>query len=251
MASQGILFVATGRKYARAARRSAASARRHCPDLAVHLFAGAQDLRDLAPSVDPRVFDTVEPISEPHRRSKLEYLSRTPFEWTLYLDSDTLIAADIREAFRLLERFDMALGHAHWRNKPSFSGAWKTDLPASFPQFNSGVILYRRSAKVLALLEDWHREYKLAGFQEDQRTLRELLWHSDLRIATLPPEYNVRFLKYPILWSRTEARPQILHLQMYHDGPFWFLKNWGRQLGRLVLRALGSNAAQLRKKAPR
>jgi hypothetical protein len=251
MPSQGILFVAAGRRYTRAARRSAASVLRHCPDLPVHLFAGAQDLPDLVPITGPKVFDAIEPIPEPHRRSKLDYLPRTPFEWTLYLDSDTLVTADIREAFRLLERFDLAFGHAHWRNKPSFSGAWKTDLPPSFPQFNSGVILYRRSAPVLALLEDWRREYGHAGFQEDQRTLRELLWHSDLRIATLPPEYNVRFLKYPLFWSRTEARPKILHRQMYHDGPLWFLKNWGRQLGRRALRALGTNAAQLRKRVSR
>ena len=199
---------------------------------------------------DPNVFATIEPITEPHRRSKLDYLPRTPFEWTLYLDSDTLITADIREAFRLLERFDMAFGHAHWRNEPSFSGTWKTDLPPSFPQFNSGVILYRRSPQVLALLEDWGREYS-RGLPGGPRTLRELLWYSDLRIATLPPEYNVRFLKYPIFWSRSEARPKILHLQMYHDGPFWFLRNWIRQLGRFALRSLGINAAQLRKRVSR
>ncbi len=217
----------------------------------MQIFAGAQDLQHLAPVDGASVFDEIDPISEPHRRSKLDYLPRTPFEWTLYLDSDTLVTADVRGAFRLLERFDLALCHAHWRNNPSFSAAWKTELPAAFPQFNSGVILYRRSPQVLALLEDWRREYRLAGFQEDQRTLRELLWDSDLRIATLPPEYNVRFLKYPILWSRVEARTKILHLQLYHDGPFWFLKNWVKHLGRVVLRVLGTSAAQVRKRAAR
>ena len=67
-------------------------------------------------------------------------------------------------------------------------------------------------------MESWRDAYyaNLDRFQMDQRTLRELLWLSDLRMAVLPPEYNVRYIKYHYLWSKQEATSKILHLQKFH-----------------------------------
>jgi len=60
-------------------------------------------------------------------------------------------------------------------------------------------------------LESWSNAYHESEFDKDQVTLRELLWLSDLRIATLPPEYNLRFKKYLKIWEGDEAQPKILH----------------------------------------
>ena len=244
--TQGILYIATGEKYIRAAIRSANTVVKFCPGLPIHFFGDWQN-HNLKFDVSTFPFSSVENIPDPHRRSKVDYLSKTPFDQTLYLDTDTALNSDIRDMFRILERFDIAMAHAHRRNDLARLGTWRINLPQAFPQYNSGVFLYRKTAAVTQFLEDWSHYFKEAGFQQDQMTLRELLWLSDLRIATLPPEYNVRFLKYPFLWSRSEAQTKIFHLQMYHDGPFWFIKNWSKKLGRTILSWLGINPGKIKK----
>ena len=207
----------------------------------MHLFADWQN-HGFAFDQTPFPFTTVEKISDPHRRSKLDYLAQTPFEQTLYLDTDTSLNADIQGMFQILKRFDIALGHAHRRNTPDRLANWRIELPHAFPQFNSGVFLYRKTPAVLEFLQTWNRHFKEAGFLQDQMTLRELLWLSDLRIATLPPEYNVRYIKYHYLWSKTEAQTKIFHLQRYHLGWFWWIvQPWERRALKL-LRKLGFNA---------
>ena len=237
--SQGILYIATGAKYIRAAVRSALSVRRHCDGLSAHLFADWKSYPEFDFDRDPSPFTSTAVITDPHRRSKVDYLPRTPFDRTLYLDTDTSINADIREMFRVLERFDVGVNHAHRRNDPTRLGRWRIDLPHAFPQLNGGVLLYRKTPQVIEFLEQWQRYFHEAGLQQDQMTLRELLWLSDLRLAILPPEYNVRYVKYNFMWSRAEARTKIFHLHRFHSGWFWWLAApWQRRFLR-ALRRMG------------
>lgn len=232
--SIGVLYVATGKKYIKAAIRSAKSVRAVCPTLPVHIFASWQDLNEVfSPSSIP--FTTIGNIENPHRRSKIDYLSKTPFDRTLYLDTDTSLNVDITGIFQLLDRFDVALGHAHRRNELVRTRPWRVTLPEAFPQFNSGVFLYKTNPEVLQLLESWSVAFREAGFPQDQVTLRELLWLSDLRIATLPPEYNVRFMKYKYLWTKSEATPKIYHLRKYHEGRIGFLKRLAKRMLRGII----------------
>jgi hypothetical protein len=235
MSAEGVLYITAGARYIRAAMRSAASVQRHSPGLATHLYADWND-HGFDFSSSPAPFTSVSIIEHPHRRSKVDLISRTPFERTLYLDSDTMLNADIRGMFDVLDRFDIALCHAHRRNAVDQIRPWRVAVPKAFPQFNGGLVLFKRAPAVIALLEEWGRQFAAAGFPQDQITLRELLWLSDLRIATLPPEYNVRFLKYHYLWARAEAQTQIFHLRRYHDGPFWRVRQWARHLGRALAR---------------
>ncbi len=244
--NQGVLYIAAGEKYIHAAVNSAKSVRNKCPDLWIHLFADWQNYHHFNFDQNTYPFTSVEKIMNPNRRSKLDYLSNSPFDRTLYLDTDTKANVDIREMFQLLDRFDIALNHAHLRNDQFRTIPWRLDLPQAFPQYNGGVILYRKSPEIIKFLNDWHDSYNIAGFYQDQITLRELLWLSDLRIATLPPEFNVRFLKYHFFWSKTEAQSKIFHLQMFHDGPFWFLKNWIKTIGRGIMLLFGVNPGKFR-----
>lgn len=225
----GVLFVATG-DYAKAANEAAASIRRHSPGIGIQLFTDKQD-------IPAENFDHIAPIPNPHMRSKVDFISLSRFERTLYLDTDIRIVEDISEMFTLLDRFDIAVAHAHLRNHPSTSQLWRCPIPESFPQMNGGIILFKNSTEVLKLLGDWSAAYKEAGFAKDQVTLRELLWLSDLRIATLPPEYNVRYEKYLKIWNDHEARPRILHYARFHKdlglGSKAAVGPWKRRLRRL------------------
>ena len=236
MTKQGVLYIASGKKYIRAAIRSAKSVRKFCSELPIHLYSDWQNY-SFNFDISTFPFSSVEKIIDPHRRSKVDYLAKTPFDQTLYLDTDTALNADIRDMFRILERFDIAIAHAHRRNDLSRLGTWRIELPQAFPQFNSGVFLYRKTPAVLRFLQEWSSCFKEAGFRQDQMTLRELLWLSDLRMATLPPEYNVRYIKYHYLWSKSEATVKIFHLQRLHTGWIWWIaRPWYRRMMKLLIK---------------
>jgi hypothetical protein len=232
MNKRGVLFIATGEKYVRAAKRAAHTVLKNCPDLPIHLFTDSK-CRDSFFNNSSFPFTTVGIIDNPNSRSKTEFMARTPYDLTLYLDSDTAVKKNITDMFRILERFDIAMAHAQHRSAGNLK-PWRITLPSAFPEYNSGVVLYRKSPFVIKVLEDWGNHFKTdwieAGIRNeqldhDQTSLRELIWLSDLRIATLPPEYNVRYLKYHFLWSKAEAETKIFHLKQYHSGwLLWFFR---------------------------
>jgi hypothetical protein len=233
---RGVVYIATGEKYVRAAIRSARSVRQHCPDLLIHLFADLNPDKFIESVPSP--FNSWAQVENPHARSKVDYIYRSPYDETLFLDSDTEVVVDIREVFTLLEKYDMALAHDVIRNTPKDS--WKRNFPPSFPEFNAGVILYRKNASVTGLLKAWQEAYHEAGFFMDQITLRELLWRTDLKVAILPPEYNTIMLKYPWVWRKGEAIPKILHFRKYHEGPFWLFCALNRVIHRFFHRMQGN-----------
>lgn len=214
MKEKGVIYIVTGRKYFKSAIQSAKSVRNYSPKLKIHIFTDEENIKLLNGYED--AIHSFGKIDSPHRRSKVDYLPRTPFGRTLYLDSDTRICAPIDDVFELLDQFDIALAHAHNRYSPRTTMIWITPVPQCFPQFNGGVIAYRSSSRVLNFLESWSVAFHHAGFEKDQVTLRELLWQSNLRIATLPPEYNLRFKKYLKIWEKNEAQPKILHFGEFH-----------------------------------
>lgn len=222
---RGVVFVATGARYIACAEAAAQSVRRHMPDVPIALFTDAGALGVPLSGV----FSPVIELESVHHRSKVDCLMNSPFEKTLFLDADIRVLEDVSDVFEVLERFDMAMAHAHARNRAATRAAWTRVLPDAYPQFNTGVIAVRRNPKTLALLQDWSKSYKEAGFRKDQVTLRELLWGSDLRLATLPPEYNIRYPKNLWLWSRREARPRICH---FHRYSFEKRRDWLRHLAK-------------------
>jgi hypothetical protein len=112
-------------------------------------------------------------------------------------------------------------------------------VPAAFGRFNGGVILYRSNEATLALLREWQVWFHEENLRWDQRTLREVLWASDIRLATLPPEYNIRRFKYVLFWSRDEARPKILHLHYFKRGLWTYVEQWWGTVMRRTRRRLG------------
>jgi hypothetical protein len=214
----GVVYVVTSQKtdiYIKAAIKSARSCIKHCPDIPIHIFTDKEGV-ELISGLQNSPFSSFELINNPHYRSKVDCMPKAPFEHTLYLDSDTMVVDDISEMFGLLDRFDIAVAHAHKRNFHLTAEFWRRNIPPSFPQFNSGVVLYKNSPQVSSFLRNWRDSFHAAGIKKDQVTLRELLWLSDLRIATLPPEYNIRYQKYIRIWNAAEARPKILHMAKFH-----------------------------------
>lgn len=133
----GVMFIATSANsltYVKSAIESARSVLNMCPNLGRHIYTDKNGLEQIASLTDSPFSSTGE-IVNPQYRSKVDYILYTPYERTLYLDSDTRIVTDISEMFDLLNRFDLALAHGHNRNKfkKDNQGKLIEKIPESFP----------------------------------------------------------------------------------------------------------------------
>jgi hypothetical protein len=205
---RGVVYVATGDAYRTAAVASARSLRATNPDLAVTLFTDDDRPRD--------PFDRVEPVENPHLRSKVDSMWMSPYRDTLYLDSDTRVVGDLSPAFRLLERFDLAAAQVPRWYLRTYLRQHVHDVPPSFPQYDSGVVFFRRTPEVIAFFQEWQAAYHATNFGMDQVTFRDCLWASDLRIATLQAIYNTRRYTWADRLFSARPAPAILHTTHYH-----------------------------------
>ncbi|MBW7920541.1 MAG: hypothetical protein H3C51_00375 [Rubellimicrobium sp.] len=208
MATSGVIYVASGADYVDLACASAQGLRRHQPGLPVDIFTD-----DPVPA---GLFDRIHPLSRPGPRAKLTAMQETRFERTLFLDADTLVVGPIGDLFDVLERFDCALAH-DMRRASALIREGAVATPYAFPQLNSGVFLYRRSAAMLAFLAEWERRFHATGARRDQPILKDMLWESDLRFYVLPPEFNLRRLTLLDAWEPWDVRPAIIHSHRLMD----------------------------------
>jgi hypothetical protein len=200
--TDGVIYVAQGAEYLDLAVRSSRSLRALNVGIAVDLFTDQP--------VEPGLFDRVRPIP-PGTNAKLACLPETRFERTLYLDCDTLSLAPLGDLFDILRRFEFAIAHEVRRASPLIREGVTEAVPYAFPQMNAGVMLYRRSDRMMEFLRTWQTAYAEAGKLRDQPSLRDLLWSSDLRFYVLPPEFNLRRVTVLDAWEPLDARPTILH----------------------------------------
>ena len=204
----GVIFATTGKNYTELAERAAQSVRDSCPGLDIDLFTDQP--------ADMPVFNRIHHLEDPWHRSKMDAMISSRFDKTLYLDADLLVIADIRDLFEVLDRFDMAMAHDPIRNGERCHTIWRKPLPNAVPQFNGGVVAFRHSPEVIDLIRSWSKVVRENDFQKDQPVLRELVWDSNLRIATLPQEYNLMRFKDLHLWRTHHSAPRIIHSPQFH-----------------------------------
>ncbi len=223
-AGRGVIYCATGDDFIRRATISARSLKEHSPGLECCIFTDGD--------IYGEVWDRIIPIEKSrtdfhqYMLDKLIVLNSSPYTDTLYLDSDTYILDDINEMFGILDRFDMAICHGHDRQKRfliqngmipvrgELRKAISNGIPYSFAPLQGGLMLYRSSDKTRIFLKNLLDLYKSKGFYDDQVSIRELLWNSDLRFYILPPEYNFNAIEVLRYWKKNDfrhAKPKIFH----------------------------------------
>lgn len=182
--SCGFVYVATGSGYQREAVASARSLRAVMPSASICLIT------DAAPESDGP-FDTVLLRTQVCHNPIDKLLAvDCPYERAVFLDTDTHICGDLDGLFDLLDRFDLALLQENHRG-------WDYTLPgvpAAFPEYNTGVIVFRRSNAMQEFFSKWRLAYdelrRTLDLRNDQPSFRQVLYHSPLRVATLPSEYH-------------------------------------------------------------
>lgn len=187
--------------YLREAEQSASSFRRYLSDATFILYTNAEGYQ--SENFDRVVVtDFVVPPQLAHQTHlngqmlvKQRAMLECEAERVLVLGSDTYaLKAAVSEMPRILERFDVAAAHAPYRINIASGNSPIPEISKAFPEFNCDLILYNNTPKVRQHLTEWHRLYEANAFNHphDQGTFRYVMYFSDLRIATLAPEYNYR-----------------------------------------------------------
>ena len=182
--TRAFVYVATGDGYVTEARRSAESLRAQHPDATIVLMTDAAQA-DLAP------FSQVIVRNDARRNpSDKLWVADAPFDQVVFLDTDTLVCGPIEELFDLLATHDLAALQENHRG-------WDYDLPgvpACYPEFNTGVIAFRRTPAMQRFFAAWRASYDelrtAQNLKNDQPAFRRALFGSELRVATLPSEFH-------------------------------------------------------------
>jgi hypothetical protein len=203
---RGFVLVAAAKKhYFDRAVEAARSIKKHHPDIPVDLYSDRE-------FHDESLSGTfVIPFEK--GAAKPAVLQRSRFERMIYLDSDVLLTAPINDVFDVLERFDIALAQDQFPTNKYCMIQYCETLPACFPHFNGGVMALRRNPATSAFLENWLAAIRDHAIGRDQPSLRYILWKSDLRIATLPPEYNMMNLDLMLSkpMDHCHMAPRVIH----------------------------------------
>ncbi len=190
----GIVYVATGQTYYDEAMASIRSAKTAMPDVPVTLFTDVE--------ADSNLIDNIVHVANPNysTQDKITGMAQSPYAKSIFIDTDTYICQSIADLYELLDHFDIAAV------LPSFRATQAIPpLPPCFPGFNTGVVAYRKTPDTDNFFPKWltTHEYQLKHLKptfsrwrpfHDQYSFREAVYDSNLRIATLGPEYNCMHL---------------------------------------------------------
>ncbi len=182
MNKTGIYMIAAGEQAETEAARAVSRIRQVWPEVEIYL----------------RSFE----VEKPPMLERIEQLMKTPFDRTLYMDADTWLVEPVPELFTVLQRFHLAMAIDTYRE------VYSVNAPEAFPEFNGGIMAYRSEKPVMDFFYDWAERFQKhhderdgvshpeVGFFHSQPSMRESLYHSALRICTLPAEYNWRGVGY-------------------------------------------------------
>ncbi len=228
-APAGIVYSCSGDSYIAEAVRSARSSLLH--NRLPHLLFASGDVEP----VDGLTVQHFEPSANPYV-DKIANMGRSPFERTLYLDTDTYVVDEVAHVLALLDHYDIAVAYA-----PAYRGLADPQVPKAFYEFNTGVVAWRASERMTAFMRSWQHTYTAWLGEEpftgagkasrsrraDQPAFRHCAWQHGLRLFVLAPEYNFR-LGYP---AAAVERVRIIH-GGHHDYEALAARINDRQLAR-------------------
>ncbi len=241
--TKGVIYIATGEKYIEEALISATSLKKHMPNLSVTLFSDID--------VKSKYLDNVIKIKKPKYsfEDKVRCVSKSPYDRTLFLDTDTYICDDVSGLFDLLDRFDMAIAHFPMKRESNIKG-----IPKSFVLLDTGIILFKKSLQVKTLFSEWLKLYNLdkkrgstrlnSGFKNKFKLKKkgipnafifnEIIYNNKIRFVTLTKEYDFRAkcgfvnCKVKILHNRTWDFGLIERIINSNHSPRVFIWSLGR-----------------------
>ncbi len=198
---------------------SAKTLKKYNPKLQTTLFTSVEGVRS-------KYFDNIvyqPPVKHP-QKYKIENMINSPYDFTLYLDSDTMVTDRIYELFDFLLIYDMGFTHrvkARWSAVPEFVDYIDETT------IQGGFVLFKKSKKVKTFLKAWYdlvaknkdEEIKSGTPTGDQIPLNilindeKLLEKLDIKYVLLPNKvYNAR----PWMWTQLKKDGEWKQVKIFH-----------------------------------
>jgi len=223
VSTKGVIYVvydATGtNKFYNECSYSIQTLKQHNPNLPVTVFSDIKINSDLIEN------NIIIPRAKVSLRCKTNYMYQSPYDKTLFLDTDTYINHNLDDMFEILDKYDMALAHDFSRKRNYVAAAIPeyNKLPYAFSEFNTGVFLYKKcdaTKKFFELWDHYFNKYRHI-MPYDQPSARISFWESGAKIHTLPLEYNRRSkqnrLKSQKQKDDGKVGPEHLKTRIYHN----------------------------------
>ena len=147
----GIIYSAIGDRYLAEALTSARSSLRfnHVP----HQISTDQEVTPADTDPDELSIRTYRPGDDAFAE-KIHSMAASPFERSIFLDTDTYVTNYICHLFDLLDKYDMAAAFA-----PGYRGRKDPEVPTAFYELNTGVIVWRSGERTASFFADWLDTY--------------------------------------------------------------------------------------------
>lgn len=185
---KGYLYVANKKKFLVESERSARSIKENS-SLPIAIVITPQ----LKAEVNQFFFDIIiedKSLAEYTYLSKIIGMRVSPFDETLFLDSDTFVCENIDDLFDLLEIVDFSTTIEEKLHTKKWSGLKFENI---LPEFNTGVILYKKKPIIDKLFNDWLNICIDKNIIIDMPGFREAVLKNfeNLKFTILPQEYNL------------------------------------------------------------
>ncbi len=207
-----IYLVAGPRSYLGELSTSLRGLRRQHPDLPVTVFSSYSIPSGLQAD-HVRYESTLHPLQQ-----KVDVLRRSPYDHTLFLDTDTTIRGSVVDIFELAAAGNFALAKAY-RMAPTSTG--ETHIELEHPeQFNTGVLCFDSSDATNAWLDRWFEAVRAQdaddmwpGHNCDQT------WFNRLVANGVPQECGITMVTVPntLYNTRGAMAPELKRLGRWDD----------------------------------
>lgn len=151
--NNGYVYVASmSRAFYKAAVLSADSLKDFYPDAKITLFTHPEFFEER----DRKLFENVHLDAPYHSRAKMQGMSRTPYDKTLYIDADTQIRSEkIKDVFDILGKNDIMFT----KILPHVSKTTRIDDNNKL-EYHGGIILYNNKPLTVDLIRSWFELYQ-------------------------------------------------------------------------------------------
>ena len=163
-------------------------------------------------------------------RSKQDLLyDNTPYDKTVYIDTDTYVNWNLLDLFKLLDTFDI-LGVSDYARKRNFDFFPEyNSIPDGFSEINGGLMAFKKNDCVAEFFNNWKQLFnkylKSSGLKWDQPSLRVAMW---MAINNNNNNNNVKSLKYyslPIEYNRRSKDTKKKNIDLKNKGDKRFPKS--------------------------
>jgi hypothetical protein len=204
---QGYLYVASGEKYVLEAERSAISLLSHNSQAQICLVTSQNYEGEVFSNVKFLEFSVDGDLRQAGFLFKILGIMESPFNRTIFLDTDTFLCDSCDELFDLLSYFDLLICHDYQED----TYALLDDRPIrGYNTYNSGVIAYSKNRSIMAFFKSWLETYQFNRdkYWGDQPAFMKALLQADIKTYSLQTIYNFRINQFLTI---SHGNVKILH----------------------------------------